>query len=229
MSRFDSLIFATLSAFLLSAFILLSSNFSHAAQKQVGAVCKGDSSAYDWDALAQCDGARFIKAPLILGAALSPPYATTACQSDKAGMIQWTGSAFQGCDGNKWINLSGGASGAMPQGTVAFFALTACPEGWVLADGTNGTYDLRGEFIRALDNGRGLDAGRTLGSQQKQDIQSHTHMFLWGQNAGTSGKTVFGNSIAHYGNYGLSATNIEETGGIETRPRNIALLACQKN
>ncbi|MCL2469834.1 MAG: DUF1566 domain-containing protein, partial [Alphaproteobacteria bacterium] len=36
-----------------------------------------------------------------------PPYAATACDSSKAGMLQWTGSAFQGCDGQTWLTLGG--------------------------------------------------------------------------------------------------------------------------
>jgi len=56
-----------------------------------------------------------------------------------------------------------------PVGGVMFFNLGACPTGWVAADGTNGTPDLRGEFIRGMDNGRGIDTptgGRTLGSEE---------------------------------------------------------------
>ena len=35
--------------------------------------------------------------------------------------------------------------------------------------------DLRGEFIRGLDSGRGIDAGRTIGSWQDYEIGSHRH------------------------------------------------------
>lgn len=35
--------------------------------------------------------------------------------------------------------------------------------------------DLRGEFLRGLDDGRGVDANRTLGSSQSGQISSHTH------------------------------------------------------
>jgi microcystin-dependent protein len=35
--------------------------------------------------------------------------------------------------------------------------------------------DLRGEFIRGLDDGRGVDASRTLGSAQANLLGSHTH------------------------------------------------------
>jgi len=46
-------------------------------------------------------------APFILGTVTVPPYAATACDSSKAGMLQWTGSAFQGCDGQTWLTLGG--------------------------------------------------------------------------------------------------------------------------
>lgn len=35
--------------------------------------------------------------------------------------------------------------------------------------------DLRGEFIRGWDDGRGVDAGRSLGSRQDGQNESHTH------------------------------------------------------
>lgn len=37
-----------------------------------------------------------------------------------------------------------------PKAIMPFYAET-CPDGWVLADGQNGTPDLRGEFVRGLD------------------------------------------------------------------------------
>ena len=35
--------------------------------------------------------------------------------------------------------------------------------------------DLRGEFVRGLDDGRGVDSGRVIGSAQASQMQSHTH------------------------------------------------------
>lgn len=54
----------------------------------------------------------------------------------------------------------------MPIGAVVAFNTTTCPTGWVAADGSGASIDLRGEFIRGLDSGRGTDTGRTLGSWQ---------------------------------------------------------------
>jgi len=65
--------------------------------------------------------------------------------------------------------------GGTPPGAIMAFNLATCPTGWAPADGTGGMPDLRGEFVRGLDNGRGIDAGRTLASAQTGSIQSHNH------------------------------------------------------
>jgi len=53
----------------------------------------------------------------------------------------------------------------LPVGAVMAFNSTTCPAWWAIADGVNGP-DLRGEFIRGLDSGRGVDGGRILGDWQ---------------------------------------------------------------
>ncbi len=91
--------------------------------------------------------------------------------------------------------------------------------------------DLRGEFIRGWDDGRGIDSGRAFGSAQAQDIQSHNHLF--------SGNNRVGISSSSYGSNATLAANMlagspttsptsDNTGGTETRPRNVALLYCIK-
>jgi microcystin-dependent protein len=75
--------------------------------------------------------------------------------------------------------------------------------------------DLRGEFVRGWDNGRGVDAGRALGGAQADAFKAHTHPL-----SGTA--TSDG---AHTHTVTGSATS---TGGTETRPRNVALLYCIK-
>lgn len=37
--------------------------------------------------------------------------------------------------------------------------------------------DLRGEFIRGLDNGRGIDSGRVLGSKQKGTLATYDSIY----------------------------------------------------
>lgn len=79
--------------------------------------------------------------------------------------------------------------------------------------------DLRGEFIRGWDDSRGIDAARVFGSYQADEFKSHTHSQLY-LGSGTAVGTG-----ASYGNANLATG---ATGGTETRPRNIALLACIK-
>ncbi|RUR96465.1 phage tail-collar fiber domain-containing protein [Pectobacterium polaris] len=81
--------------------------------------------------------------------------------------------------------------------------------------------DLRGEFIRGWDNGRGVDTGRGNLSQQSFSTESHTH-------AGATLDSGYG-EIVHVGK-GLqngdatlySRTGVNNNAGTETRPRNIA-------
>jgi len=79
--------------------------------------------------------------------------------------------------------------------------------------------DLRGEFLRGLDDGRGVDAARVLGVRQSQDVQPHTHPINYGE---------AGSITAGFGLYDTSSgiANIGASTGAETRPRNIAYLAC---
>ncbi len=82
-----------------------------ASESTVGVACDAGSSAGDFDTLAQCNASSgtgtMQKAPLYAGTLTSPPYAATTCDANKAGMIQWTGSAFQGCDGSAWVGFGG--------------------------------------------------------------------------------------------------------------------------
>lgn len=136
----------------------------------------------------------------------------------------------------------------LPPGAVAHFATNTAPSGWLKANGalvSRTTYaalfavigttfgagdgsttfnvpDLRGEFFRGLDDGRGVDAGRGLGSAQAGDIQSHNHYTAGQVGGGGSGVPGGGNGTGYQVYY------TSNTGGAETRPRNVALLACIK-
>ena len=127
------------------------------------------------------------------------------------------------------------ANGAAVSRTTyaALFAITGTTYG--VGDGTT-TFnlpDLRGEFIRGWDDARGIDASRAFGSAQTDGIrastvsgiartyysgQSATGEFSW---AGGAGELA--SNAAQGGNYQINLGSAPET-----RPRNVALLACIK-
>lgn len=84
--------------------------------------------------------------------------------------------------------------------------------------------DLRGEFIRGLDDGRGVDASRALANAQADELESHTHMQQANAAGGAGSGNVSGSANTNNNNGGQTLA----TGGTETRPRNVALLTCIK-
>lgn len=89
--------------------------------------------------------------------------------------------------------------------------------------------DLRGEFPRGLDDGRGVDTGRTLGSAQSHLLGSHTHTnndYYPVFTDTTNGSSESTHSYAY--SYADTTRTTGAAGGAETRPRNVALLACIK-
>lgn len=78
--------------------------------------------------------------------------------------------------------------------------------------------DLRGEFLRGLDDGRGVDAGRVNGTAQADQLKAHTHAAAAGATGASGGYGYFA------GNDPTVSTG--STGGTETRPRNVAGLYC---
>ncbi|MBK5510644.1 phage tail protein [Pseudomonas sp. TH15] len=95
--------------------------------------------------------------------------------------------------------------------------------GWTSGDGslTFRGPEGRGEFIRMLDEGRGIDGGRSVGSWQLDMFRAHRHELksdMLGV-AATSPSTA-PDALFNQANISLGFT--ENTGGTETRPRNIA-------
>ena len=86
--------------------------------------------------------------------------------------------------------------------------------------------NLRGEFIRGLDDSRGIDTSRVLGSSQAGQMPSHTHTVTGGNNGSSS------TYITTQSNTASPGVTTSATGGTdnssENRPRNIARLACIK-
>lgn len=141
---------------------------------------------------------------------------------------------------------------AISPGIIMYFAASSAPTGWIKANGAllsragypnlfavigttfgagdgSTTFqipDLRGEFLRGLDDGRGVDSGRALGSYQTDVIKQNGNLTLNGFSAAAliSSPQMNYNAISP-GGIGFSPF---PGGGNETRPRNIALLACIK-
>ena len=161
------------------------------------------------------------------------------------------------------------AAAAIAPGIVSPYAGSSAPSGWLLCNGqavsrttyaalfaivgvTYGTGDgsttfnvpdLRGEFVRGLDGGRGVDTGRVLGSAQSADIGPHNHtasatvndpghfhnnntsvlLFQAGGGAiGTFGATPSAPTASATTGITVSVT-VSNSTGTETRPRNVAL------
>lgn len=95
--------------------------------------------------------------------------------------------------------------------------------------------DLRGEFVRGFDDGRGVDSGRGIGSAQADAMQGHRHQQTSDTTLlvfGSQGRPADGSGNVATGNYTLGPVSDGVNGtprtAAETRPRNIALLACIK-
>ena len=144
-------------------------------------------------------------------------------------------------------NLGLGDGSALPVGVPVPWPLATPPTGWLKCNGapfsaaeypglakaypTNTLPDLRGEFIRGWDDGRGVDPSRNLGSSQTDQLQNHGH-----SNIRMSHTGAFGGSgalpdgwEARTGDADLvgpvSSTNFaggQPRVGAETRPRNVA-------
>ena len=132
----------------------------------------------------------------------------------------------------------------LPVGTILFSASQILPSGFLECNGQSikkddyfnlytsfggietpygqsGSYftlpDLRGQFIRGWDHGKGVDTDREFGSYQEDDFKSHSHTY-----------TRYGSTRPQTGSstpcwYSASTQNTGNTGGRETRPKNIAL------
>jgi len=94
------------------------------------------------------------------------------------------------------------------------------------ADKSLSVPDLRGEFLRGWDNGRGTDSGRALGSWQDHQFEDHTHTYstYLDQNSTSGGSNGRPDSATTKTTNGANSGNR----GSETRPRNIAVLVCIK-
>lgn len=89
--------------------------------------------------------------------------------------------------------------------------------------------DLRGEFIRGYHDGRTVDpdyATRELGAPQADLFKNHTHGLGISSDTGDTGTSPGQAGLDPY----ISSTPavVTSEGGVETRPRNVAMLYCIK-
>ncbi|MFQ6292055.1 phage tail protein [Yersinia enterocolitica] len=82
--------------------------------------------------------------------------------------------------------------------------------------------DLRGEFIRGWDDGRGINANRTILSHELDELKSHQHLMSDGGNAHVRVGVTGGSTQAWFGDRAGMDVRTGWAGGTETRPRNIA-------
>ncbi|WP_368921014.1 phage tail protein, partial [Providencia vermicola] len=153
-------------------------------------------------------------------------------------------------DHNNVIKKSNTYLSDYPVGSPIPWPQSAAPSGFLICNGQSfnkATYpllaaaypsgalpDLRGEFIRGFDSGRGVDASRTVLSVQGHALQGHGHTFAYNRTNTTEDNPGTGAAI-HRESITLSATNRvgepvtlagfgEVKLATETRPRNIAYL-----
>lgn len=138
----------------------------------------------------------------------------------------------------------------LPVGSVLPFARSSAPVGFLECDGaavSRATYsalfgiigttfgagdasttfnvpDLRAEFVRGWDHGRGEDSGRAFGTAQADELEAHTHTFPVSDNDTNNGSKADGTTTSSTS----GTVTTSSTGGTETRPRNIALMYCVK-
>lgn len=101
--------------------------------------------------------------------------------------------------------------------------------------------DLRGEFLRGWDDGRGVDSGRVIKTSQSDETKSHYHYSPITEEGGAALAVAVG-KVSDLGWVGIdlggmspaaseAAENVFKTstvGGVETRPRNVSVLYCIK-
>lgn len=135
------------------------------------------------------------------------------------------------------INLGLGEGSALPVGIPAPWPAVTAPSGWLKCNGatfdktkypglavaypSGRLPDLRGEFIRGWDDGRGIDPGRTPLSSQGFLVQEHTHKLInRALNPEETGTTAF--ESAPTSRRVALDDRMSWFGGSETRPRNVA-------
>lgn len=122
-------------------------------------------------------------------------------------------------------------TGYVPSGAVMSFALTSCPAGWVIADGSGGTANMRGVVARGYDPSNTRDpagSAQIVGSYETDMLEDHVHSL--------SGTTITSGGAGSPAGFGfffstptVYTTNpVTGSHGAETRVKSTILLYCQK-
>jgi microcystin-dependent protein len=117
-----------------------------------------------------------------------------------------------------WLECDGAAVNRTTY--AALFAVISTIYGVGDGSTTFNLPDLRGEFIRGWDNGKGTDSGRGIASSQTDDFKAHTHT-LGSRLTGAAGVEPLRAATA---SGAFTEKTTSSTGGTETRPRNIAMM-----
>jgi len=119
-----------------------------------------------------------------------------------------------------WLECSGSAVSRTTYANL----FAAIGTTWGVGDGstTFNLPDLRGEFPRGYDHGRGVDSGRALASAQADAMETFSFTAGYIDPQGRSDASVDMLVPTNVG--GFAAHNITVTGASETRPRNIAMM-----
>nr|MDN1547973.1 phage tail protein [Escherichia coli] len=242
------------------------SSATNSTSEVLAATPKAVKAAYDLANRKQAADATLTALAALATAADKLPYFTGV---DRAALTALTsvGRAILGKTSIQSVldYLGLGEGSALPVGVPVPWPLETPPTGWLKCNGaafssemypnlakaypTNKLPDLRGEFIRGWDDGRGVDAGRALLNWQPHTILDHAHyMELWTGDrlaAGSAREGVNPGILATYGDGGIvktdepghkvpsslraiSSRSVKRYGeisgnvGTETRPRNVA-------
>lgn len=84
--------------------------------------------------------------------------------------------------------------------------------------------DFRGEFPRYLDDGRGIDSGRSIGVWQADQVKIHTHPIYTSSSSGAGLSYIRSGDAT--GSSGTFATGTNSGGNSQNLVRNVPLLAC---
>lgn len=129
------------------------------------------------------------------------------------------------------------AAATVLSGAIVMWGTSTVPSGWLECNGQStagypnlialfGTNlpDLRGEFIRGWDNGRGVDVDRELLSAQAQSMQAHTHTYEKSSLSFTTSQSGLSTTSTSRPTIVYNVTATSSTGTAETRPRNVAVM-----